>query len=131
MHYRENDTDILRTLATEALTLVCHILLEHLPEEGSPLVIVVKPDPTSPISPKTNGHRQVPGRSNYDPSTLYILELATMLAIRDEQSVQAVGKEVTEALLHIVRDSANVHPMVLSRTVFYLLHLLNASHVSF
>ena len=121
---------LFRTLPAESLTLLCHALLEQLPQDSSPLVMVVKPDPTSPISPKTNGHRQVPGKSNYDPSVLYILELATMLAIRDEKSVQAVGKEVAEALQNIVRDSTNVHPMVLSRTVFYLLHILTASHVS-
>ena len=77
-----------------------------------------------------NGHRLNGHGTAYDPSVVYVLELATILAMRDENSIAAVGKAVTEALQNVVRDSANVHPLVFSRAVFYLLHLLHAGHVS-
>ena len=117
----------LRTLPAESLTALVHALLGRLPEDSSPAVIMVKPEPGSP-NPKVNGHR-ISAISTYDPSILYILELATMLAIRDENSTAAVGKDLAEALQNIVRNAANNHPLIVSRATFYLLHLLSASHV--
>ena len=103
-------------------------LLDQLPEDSSPAVIVVKPEPGSP-KPKANGNRMVPTTSSYDPSMVYILELLTVLAIRDEESSCAIGQDVVEALQNIVRNATNNHSLVVSRAAFYLLHLLNASHV--
>lgn len=91
------------------------------------MVMVVKPEPGSPTKP--NGNR-VATTSDYDPRIVYILELAAILAIKDEDSTAAVGKDVAEALQNVVRGSANSHPVIVSRAVFYLLHLLNVSHVS-
>lgn len=67
--------------------------------------------------------------SVYNPSAVYVLELASMLAIRDENSALAVGRDVAEALQDVVRNAPNLHPMIVSRAVFYLLHLLEASYV--
>ena len=105
-------------------------LLKQLPEDSSPVVIVVKPDLPSPTPAKANGHRQDSGHPTYDPSIVYILELATIIAMRNDESITAVGPDVAEALQSVVRDAANVHPLIVSRAVFYLLHLLNASQVS-
>ena len=91
------------------------------------MVIVVKPEPGSPTKP--NGNRAA-STSNYDPRVVYILELAAMLAIKDEDSTATIGKDVAEALQNVVRGSANSHPLIISRAIFYLLHLLNVSHVS-
>ena len=106
-----------------------HTLLDQLPQKSSPVVIVVKPDVGSPNSSKINGHR-TSSAIFYDPSVVYILEVATLLAIRGEAASADIGKDVAEALQNVVRDASNIHPLIVSRAVFYLLHLLQASHVS-
>ncbi|KAL8953387.1 MAG: hypothetical protein Q9222_000764 [Ikaeria aurantiellina] len=109
--------------ATKDLVLA---LLEQLPQESSPVVIVVKPErPLTPI--KTNGQRQRSRGPAYDPSLLYVLELITVLAIRDDASFIAVGELVADALQNVVRNAANIHAMVLSRATYYLLLLLQMS----
>ena len=94
------------------------------------MVIVVKPEVGSPNSVKLNG-RGTSSAVAYDPSVVYILELATLLAIRDETTSAAVGREVAEALQNVVRDANNTHPLTLSRAIFYLLYLLKIGHVYF
>jgi len=115
-------------MPSESLNDLVNALLEQLPEQSSPVVIVVKPDrpPTSPAKP--NGHRAHQGPS-YDPAHVFVLELATILAMRDAETIVAVGKPVSDALFNVVRNAAKVHPLVLTRAVYYLLHLLNASQV--
>ncbi|KAL8765404.1 MAG: hypothetical protein Q9209_007510 [Squamulea sp. 1 TL-2023] len=109
--------------ATKDLTLA---LLEQLPQDSCPVVIVVKPErPAAP--PRVNGQRQGNRGPAYDPSLLYILELITVLAIRDDANFAAVGELVADAIQNIVRNAANVHSMVLARAVFYLLLLLQKS----
>ncbi|KAL8709936.1 MAG: hypothetical protein Q9220_005386, partial [cf. Caloplaca sp. 1 TL-2023] len=109
--------------ATKDLVLA---LLEQLPQETSPVVIVVKPErPLTPI--KTNGQKQGNRGPAYDPSLLYVLELITALAIRDDASFLAVGELVADALQNVVRNAANIHTMVLSRATYYLLLLLQMS----
>lgn len=118
-----------RSLPSQSLkNLVC-ALLEQLPEESSPVVIVVKPD-RPPLTPtKSNGHRVSQGPV-YDPAIVFVLELATVLAMRDTESIAAVGEAVADALHTIVRNATKAHPVVFSRAVFYLLHVLNASQVT-
>lgn len=111
--------------ATKDLVLA---LLEQLPQDFSPAVIVVKPErPSTPV--RTNGHRQGNRGPQYDPSLVYVLELITLLAVRDESTLAAVGELVVDALQNIIRNAANTHFMVLSRAVFYLLLLLQKSAV--
>jgi golgi-specific brefeldin A-resistance guanine nucleotide exchange factor 1 len=89
--------------------------------------MVVKPELPQP-SP-TNTSRSVANGPIYDPAIVYILELATILAIRDKSTVESFGKEVAEALQGVIRDAANSHHITVSRAAFYLLSLLQASHV--
>lgn len=117
-------------MPAESLKSFVQALLDQLPAESSPLVIVVKPDRPSPTTIRTNGHRSTSQGLLYDPSVVYILELATIIALRDQETVAAVGQAVADALQNVVRDSINVHPLVVSRAVFYLFHVLHASQVS-
>ncbi|KAF2754597.1 Sec7-domain-containing protein [Pseudovirgaria hyperparasitica] len=112
----------------DALNSLFVTLLSHIPEESSPRVIMVKPDvpPTSPN--KANGSRRSISKAAYDPSFVFVLELATLLALRDEKTVEAFGKDVATALETVIHDSGNVHPVVTSRVVYYLLQLLRASN---
>lgn len=102
-------------------------LLKQLPEPSSPAVIVVRPDRSGPAPTRTNGHRANSLKPAYDPSVVFVLELATIVATRDHVSVTLMGQAVADALQIVVRDAANVHPLILARAVFYLLYLLNAS----
>lgn len=115
-------------LSADSLTALVQEFLSHLPEDSMPVLTVVKPE-TLPSSPKLNGHRMSHVPANYHPSTVYILELITMLAIRDEKSAQLVGKDVAEVLQNVVRGAAHQHALVVSRAVFCLLNLLRASYV--
>ncbi|KAL8793694.1 MAG: hypothetical protein Q9195_003743 [Heterodermia aff. obscurata] len=102
-------------------------LLEQLPEKTSPVVITVKPERPAANSARTNGYRTTSQGPVYDPAIVFVLELATVLAMRDAESTATVGQAVADALYTVVRDAANVHPLLLSRAVYYLLLLLNAS----
>ena len=105
-----------------------HALLSFLPEQSSPVVISVKPDQPRPTPIRTNGQRkQKTNLTSYDPSLVFVLELATILATRDAKSVALMGQPVADALQNVVRDSSNAHPLALSRAVYYMLHLLEAS----
>ncbi len=66
----------------------------------------------------------------YDPTVAFVLELATVLALRDAETVEALAKEVADALQTVIRDSAHVHSVVIGRAAYYLLRLLLASNVS-
>ena len=119
-----------RAMPARSLNALVQALLEQLPEESSPVVIVVKPDRPNPTPTRTNGHGATSQGLLYDPSVVYILELATIIAMRDEETVELIGQAVADALQNVVRDASNVHPLVISRVVFYLLHLLNRSQVN-
>ena len=122
-------SSILREMPPRCRQSLVRALLKQVPEPSSPAVIVVRPDRPSPAPIKTNGHRANPPKSAYDPSMVFVLELATIMATRDHESVALMGQSVADALQTIVRDVANVHPLALARAVFYLLYLLNASQV--
>ena len=107
-----------------------HALLKQLPEQSSPVVIVVRPEKSAPTPIRTNGHRSNTSSPAYDPSVVFVLEFSTIMATRDPASVELMGQAVADALQAIVRDAANVHPLILSRAVFYLLFLLDASQVN-
>ncbi|KAK5112613.1 hypothetical protein LTR62_003928 [Meristemomyces frigidus] len=131
-------------LPVESLKALTASLLAQLPEAGEEAVLSVKdagPTPASipvevlsptPVRPNgvgknsPNGHGEV--APVYDPAVVYVLELATILALRDEETITALGADVAEALQTVVRDAERLHPVALSRTVFYLLALLRASN---
>ncbi|KAI9759743.1 MAG: hypothetical protein M4579_002128 [Chaenotheca gracillima] len=113
-------------LPLEPLQALVSALLAKLPEENSPVVIVVKPE--VPAAQFPNGQRPTTKGVVYDPTVVYVLELATIIALRDESTVKNIGKMVAEALQAVIRDANNVHPTVVSRSVFYLLRLLQSSN---
>ncbi|KAL9104134.1 MAG: hypothetical protein Q9163_000881 [Psora crenata] len=106
-------------------------LLKHLPEPSSPVVLVARPDQHRPIPIRTNGHgNSLQNSQAYDPSVTFVLELSIIIASRDTASVALMGPAVADALQNVVRDPNHFHPLVLSRAVSYLLHLLNASQTA-
>ncbi|EKG16735.1 SEC7-like protein [Macrophomina phaseolina MS6] len=111
----------------EALQSILDSLLAQIPEDSSPRVITVKPDLPAPSPLRPNGSKARTQGMQYDPSLVFALELATVLALRDAETVEKLGKSVADALQTVLRDN-NVHPVVLSRTVYYLLKLLRESN---
>lgn len=111
----------------EALQSLLDSLLAQIPEDSSPRVITVKPDLPAPSPLRPNGSKARTQGSQYDPSLVFALELATIVALRDAETVEKLGKSVADALQTVLRDN-NVHPVVLSRTVYYLLKLLRGSN---
>ena len=104
-------------------------LLGSLPESESPRVISVKTEALP--SPARNGGPKPAGDApptTYDPALVYVLELATILALRDDETLTTLGADAAEALQVAIRDADHLHPVALSRAVFYLLALLRASN---
>lgn len=102
-------------------------LLDALPEDHSPTVIVVKSENVPAAS--MNGQKPTQTSVVYDPAMAYILEFSTVLALRDQDTVQIIGKRVIEALQAVLRDAGNYHYIIVSRATFYLLKLLQVSYV--
>ncbi|EUC34639.1 hypothetical protein COCCADRAFT_92963 [Bipolaris zeicola 26-R-13] len=114
-------------LPVDSLRALLDSLLRHLPEDGSPTVIVVKPEIPG-ASPRTPGPRQKGKGPLYDPSLVFVLELATVLALRDEETVKDLAKDVIDALASVIRDATKHHYVVVARSAYYLLSLLKASN---
>ena len=116
-------------LPVESLRSLTLSLLSHLPEHDSPRVIAVKPELPAPTPVRVNGTKSpVAEAPVYDPAVVYVLELATILALRDEETISALGADIAKALQTVISDADRLHPVALSRTVFYLLSLLRASN---
>jgi brefeldin A-resistance guanine nucleotide exchange factor 1 len=129
-HFEEILSNISQ-LPIDSLKSLLLSLLEQIPEDSSPRVIVVKPDIPPPApSPRLNGSKNKFNQPVYDPSLVFVLELATVLALRDEETVRELAKDVTGALQTVIRDAAKLHSVVTARSVYYLLSLLKASNVS-
>lgn len=111
-----------------SLEALLSALLEQLPEEDGPFVIL-KPEPPSLES---NGYTPPPTDTSvpqYDPAVVYVLEFATCLVLRDAETVEKLGKRVAVVLQNIIRAAPNAHDLVISRVIYYLFSLLEASHV--
>ena len=104
-------------------------LLSLLPEDGGPIV-VVKAERTAAASPRVNGHKNNRFAPKYAPSTVYMLEVATILTLRDAETIHDVGENLNAALQGVVRNGRDMHPFVVSRSIYYLLSLLKAGFVS-
>lgn len=116
-----------RNLPPDELEPLVNALLDALPEDHSSTVIVVKSDvPSSPM----NGQKTAQAGIVYDPAMAYILEFSTVLALRDQDTIQLVGKRVIDALQAVLRDAGRYHYILVSRAAFYLLKLLHVSYVS-
>lgn len=107
------------------MTHLVEALLALLPEEGTPLIIH-KPDPTT--IPSTVNTTFIDKNPKYDPAVAYVLELATCLVLRDQDTIGALGKQVAVALQSVVRGAQYAHHIIVSRAIYYLLSLLEQSH---
>ncbi|KAI5798899.1 hypothetical protein EDC01DRAFT_716687 [Geopyxis carbonaria] len=89
-------------------------------------VVVVKPDsmPSSPV----NGNGVVKKGPVYDPALVYVLEFTTCLVLRDAETTVMHGKALATILTGVIRNAGRVHPLIVSRTVYYLFSLLESSH---
>jgi brefeldin A-resistance guanine nucleotide exchange factor 1 len=120
-------------MPSESLGAFTQSLLSYLPPddvENSPKVIVVKPPIASPTPIRPNGQKPQPTTPDYDPALVCVLELATVLATRDQDSVSSFGKDVAQSLKSVIHDADNLHPVTVGRASYYLLNLLKASDVS-
>jgi brefeldin A-resistance guanine nucleotide exchange factor 1 len=115
-------------MPVDSLQPLVQALLSQLPEDPSTAVIAVKPEIVLPTP--VNNQQVPPNDATYDPATVYLLELCTVLALRDPSTVESFGRDVAEALQNILRDTTSHHYITVSRSVFYLLSLLRASYVS-
>ncbi|KAI1857702.1 hypothetical protein JX265_011117 [Neoarthrinium moseri] len=114
-------------LPSQALEPLLEALLAELPEDDSSSVpvITVKSEslPSSPGSAK-----QARKQTTYDPAVVYILEFCTVLALRDAETVERLGKQVSDALQAILRDASRHHSILVSRVAFYQFSILKASY---
>lgn len=115
-------------LPVESLKSLTVALLGSLPEDESPRVISVKPEVPSSQLARGSTAKTTADAPLYDPALVYVLELATILALRDEETISTLGADAAEALQVAIRDADHLHPVALSRAVFYLLSLLRASN---
>ncbi|KAK9473955.1 uncharacterized protein V1510DRAFT_311813 [Dipodascopsis tothii] len=60
-------------------------------------------------------------RSTYAPLGVYVLEMATCLAIKDEPCVAALHEKLVDKLVAVLANSKNVYPLVVGRVACYLL----------
>ncbi|KAI5846901.1 hypothetical protein BZA05DRAFT_376959 [Tricharina praecox] len=102
-------------------------LLRQIPDldDEDPGVVIVKPE--HPSSPLLNGNPMWKG-PKYDPALVYVLEFTTCLVLRDAETTLAHGKALAETLTAIVRNAARLHPLVVSRSIYYMFSLLEHSH---
>lgn len=121
--------NVIRNMPVGSLRPLLQALISQLPDDPSSVVISVKSEVEPPSSP-TNGINGTLSGPVYDPSMVYVLELCTVLATRDNETINAFGADVAEALQNVIRNSSSWHYVMVSRTIFYLLHLLHASYVS-
>ncbi|QIW99350.1 hypothetical protein AMS68_004868 [Peltaster fructicola] len=116
-------------LPVESLTALTLALIESLPVDDEHRVIAPKTDLPAPTPIRANGTKATTDlQVTYDPALVYVLELATILALRDEETLTKLGAEASQALEDRIRDPERLHPVALSRVVFYLLSLLRASN---
>lgn len=112
-------------LNAQSLQPLVDALLRQIPdmdEEDNNIVIVQPEYPP----PQLNGAvRKGPA---YDPALLYVLELTTCLVLRDAETTLVHGKALADALTGIVRNAVRLHPLVVSRSIYYMFCLLEHSH---
>jgi brefeldin A-resistance guanine nucleotide exchange factor 1 len=113
-------------MPVDSLSSLVEALISQLPDDPSSVVISVKSE-NEPASP-TNGQKHPPTGSIYDPSIVYVLELCTVLALRDSETISSLGGDVAEALQNVMRNASSYHHIMISRTMYYVLHLLHASY---
>jgi len=116
-------------MPVHSLEPLVQALIDQLPDDPASIVIRVKSE-TEAVAPPTNGQKASPPGPIYDPAIVYILELCTVLALRDHETTSTLGASVAEALQNVMRNASSYHHIMVSRTMYYVLHLLHASYVS-
>ena len=92
------------------------------------------PDPSNPSTPNLKAKDPAPLRGpepqdkSYDPSMPFLLEMATSLAIRDAESMRDLSAEVAEYCTEILRQRKHLHPILVERTLIYLMALKKRGH---
>jgi hypothetical protein len=120
-----------RSLPVTALSPLVKALLDQLPDDESSAVPVITVKPESvPSSPASGGNKAAHRKPTYDPAVVYILEFCTVLALRDPDAIELLGKYVAEALQMILRDAGRYHSVLVSRAAYYQFNILKASYVS-
>jgi hypothetical protein len=109
------------------IDILVQALLDQLPESDPSAVIGVKQDNVAVVPP--NGPNPATGLPSYDPSTPFILELCTILTIRDGGCDPTTTKQVLDAIHGILRDHSQWHGITVSRAAFYGLMILKSGYV--
>ncbi|KAF3066536.1 hypothetical protein GL218_09031 [Daldinia childiae] len=115
-------------LSADSLSPLLEALLDELPDDESSAVPVITVKAESLPSSPTSGSKTPSKKPTYDPAVVYILEFCTVLSLRDNETVEHLGKPVAEALQMILRDSPQHHPILVSRAAFYQFSILKASY---
>ncbi|KAL2267731.1 hypothetical protein VTJ83DRAFT_5008 [Remersonia thermophila] len=115
------------SLPGHTLEALVDALLEQIPEDNGSTVITVKAENIPPSSP-ANGQKPRQSSAVYDPGLVYILEFCTVLALRDDSTVELLGERVVKAIQGILRDVPRYHPILIERATYYLFNLLRASY---
>jgi golgi-specific brefeldin A-resistance guanine nucleotide exchange factor 1 len=81
---------------------------------------------TSPLAPNISAKDGLSLASSaedkgYDPTMLFLLEIATSLAVRDEQTVRDHGAKVAGYCTEILRQRKHLHPILVERSLIYLM----------
>lgn len=91
-------------------------------------------DASNPSTPNMKAKDSVPlhaaehQEKAYDPSMLFLLEMATSLAIRDEESMRDLSPEIAGYCTEILRQRKHLHPILVERTLIYLMALKKRGH---
>ena len=64
----------------------------------------------------------------YDPSMLFLFELATALAMRDHESMEELSGDIIGYCLEILRQRKLLHPIFIQRILIYLLAMKKRAH---
>jgi len=120
-----------RNLPVEALSPLIEALLAQLPDDESSTVPVISVKTESvPSSPSAGGIKASHKKPTYDPTIVYILEFCTVLALSSPDTIEALGKQVAEALQTFLRNASRYHSALVSRAAYYQFNMLKASYVS-
>ncbi|KAI1383607.1 uncharacterized protein F4822DRAFT_421137 [Hypoxylon trugodes] len=115
-------------LSANSLAPLVEALLNELPDDESSSVPVITVKPESLPSSPSSASKPTSTNPGYNPAVVYILEFCTVLALRDNNTIELLGKPVAEALQMFLRDSAQHHPILVSRAAFYQFSVLKVSY---
>ncbi|KAL7785255.1 hypothetical protein V8C37DRAFT_394436 [Trichoderma ceciliae] len=113
-------------LPTARIDILVQALLDQLPQNDHSAVIGVKQDNVTVSS--TNGPISSRSLPSYDPTTPFILELCTILTIRDGGCTANTAKQVLDAVHSILRDYGQWHGVAISRAAFYGFTILKSGY---